>query len=427
VVTTPETGRPRWRPTAALARAVVLGGVLLLLAVLLRRPDLVVLGAPLLLGAGIGLATRPSGKPTLTLAGPVDALLEGGRAAATATVDVPAGVDVAAVGIVLPAGMQPLSGASAIFIEGRREVRLTFRAVRWGRRRAGPAYLRATGGYGMLSWPVVRSGTVSVATWPLRDGFDAAETVPRAEGLVGAHRSRRAGEGGDVAGVRQFQPGDRLRRINWRVTGRTGDLHVTATYSDRDTEVLLVLDSGQDLGRPPETSLDIGVRAAAAVAEHYLRAGDRVGFIDLGRPQRPVPARNGRNHLVRLLDVMLDARPQGGGALPSLAEVAYLGSTDALVVLLSPLATPEALAAVATLSRSGRSVIAVDTLPPDLRPDERSPWTALAFRLWVLRRDADLSRLAELGVPRVAWRGSGSLDAVLRDAALAARAARAGR
>ena len=405
----------------------MLGGVLLLLAVLLRRPDLVVLAAPLLLGAGIGLAARPTGVPALTLAGPVDALLEGGRAAAIATIDMPAGVDVAAVGIVLPAGLEPLTGVSAILVEGRREVRLTFRAVRWGRRQAGPAYLRATGGYGTLSWPVVLTSTVSVTTWPLRDGFDAAETVPRAEGLVGTHRSRRAGEGGDVAGVRPFQPGDRLRRINWRVTARTGDLHVTATYSDRDTEVLLVLDSGQDLGRRPETSLDTGVRAAAAVAEHYLRAGDRVGFVDLGRPQRPVPARNGRNHLVRMLDVLLDAKPQGGAALPSLAEVAYLGSTDALVVLLSPLATVEALAAVATLSRSGRSVVAVDTLPPDLRPDERSPWTALAFRLWLLRRDADLGRLAELGVPRVAWRGSGSLDAVLRDAALAARAARAGR
>ena len=405
----------------------MLGGVLLLLAVLLRRPDLVVLAAPLLLGVGIGLAARPTGVPALTLAGPVDALLEGGRAAAVATVDVPAGVDVAAVGIVLPAGLEPLTGASAVFVEGRQEVRLTFRAVRWGRRQAGPAYLRATGGYGTLSWPVVLTSTVSVTTWPLRDGFDAAETVPRAEGLVGAHRSRRAGEGGDVAGVRPFQPGDRRRRINWRVSARTGDLHVTATYSDRDTEVLLVLDSGQDLGRRPETSLDTGVRAAAAVAEHYLRAGDRVGFVDLGRPQRPVPARNGRNHLVRMLDVLLDAKPQGGGALPSLAEVAYLGSTDALVVLLSPLATVEALAAVATLSRSGRSVVAVDTLPPDLRPDERSPWTALAFRLWLLRRDADLGRLAELGVPRVAWRGSGSLDAVLRDATLAARAARAAR
>jgi uncharacterized protein (DUF58 family) len=425
-VAAPE-GAPRWRPTAALARAVVLGAVLLLLAVPLRRPDLVVLAAPLLLGAGIGLAARPSGPPSLALAGPADALLEGGRGTAVGTIDVPAGVDVAAVGLSLPPGLEPLTGASAVLVEGRREVRLTFRATRWGRRQAGPAYLRATGGYGTLSWPVVRTATVPVTTWPLRDDFTAAETVPRAEGLVGAHRSRRAGEGGDVAGVRPFQPGDRLRRINWRVTGRTGSLHVTATYSDRDTEVLLVLDSGQDLGRPPETSLDVGVRAAAAVAEHYLRAGDRVGLVDLGRPQRPVPARNGRNHLIRLLDVLLDAKPHTNRAVPSMAEVSYFGSTDALVVLLSPLATADALAAVATLSRSGRSVIAVDTLPPDLRPHERSPWTALAFRLWRLRRDADLGRLAELGVPRVAWSGSGSLDAVLRDAALAARAARAGR
>lgn len=59
--------------------------------------------------------------------------------------------------------------------------------------------------------------------------------VPRAEGLIGGHPSHRPGEGSDVAGVRPFVLGDRLRRINWRVTGRTGTLHVTSTYADRDT------------------------------------------------------------------------------------------------------------------------------------------------------------------------------------------------
>jgi uncharacterized protein (DUF58 family) len=395
--------------------------------VLLRRADLVVLAAPLLLGAGLGLAGRPVAAPSLTLTGPVDALLEGGRATATVVVDVPDGVDVAAVEVALPAGLQPLTGAVAVVADGPTEVTLSFRATRWGRRQAGPAYLRATAGYGMLSWPRVATDSVPVTTWPLRDDFDAEDTVPRAEGLVGGHRSRRPGEGGDVAGVRPFQAGDRLRRINWRVTGRTGELHVTAMYSDRDTEVLLVLDSGQDLGRAPETSLDVGVRAAAAVAEHYLRVGDRVGLIDLGRPQRTVPARNGRNHLVRLLDVLLDAKAGQSRAAPSAAEVSLLGSAGALLVLLSPLATSDSLAAVATLARSGRSVVAVDTLPAELRPEERGPWTGLAFRIWRLRRDADLDRLAELGVPVVAWQGSGSLDAVLRDAGRAARAAKAGR
>ena len=51
------------------------------------------------------------------------------------------------------------------------------------------------------------------------------------------------------------------------------------------------------------------MRAAAAVAEHYLRAGDRVGLVDLGQRYRLVPARNGRTQLVRMLDVLLDARP----------------------------------------------------------------------------------------------------------------------
>jgi uncharacterized protein (DUF58 family) len=424
-----EAGRaPGWRPTLALTRAVVLGGVLLLLAVLLRRADLVVLAAPLLLGAGIGLAVRPAAGPALSLAAPAEALLEGGRATVTVTVDAPGGLDVAAIELALPIGLEPLTGAAAVVVAERTEVLLSMRAARWGRRQAGPAYLRATAGYGMVSWPVVRTEAATVTTWPLRDGFDASESVPRASGLVGGHRSRQPGEGGDVAGVRPFQPGDRLRRINWRVTGRTGDLHVTATYSDRDTEVLLVLDSAQDLGRAPESSLDIAVRAAAAVAEHYLRAGDRVALVDLGRPQRSVPARNGRNHLVRLLDVLMDARPaREAGIVPSVADVTGYGSASALVVLLSPLSTPAALAAVASLARSGRSVVAVDTLPPDLRPDERSDWTGLAFRLWRLRRDVDLERLRELGVPVVPWRGAGSLDAVLRDVGRAARAARASR
>ncbi len=422
-------GGAHWRPTAALARAVVLGAALLLLAVLLRRADLVVLAAPLVLGAVFGLAGRPVAGPEVRLRVPADALLEGGRAKVVASVTAMDGLDVAAVYLELPPDLEAMPRTAAVPVaagSGPTEVEFRVRTVRWGRRQAGPAVVRATAGAGMLSWPPVRTETATLTTWPLRDGFDAADTVPRAEGPVGGHVSRRPGEGGDLAGVRPFVPGDRLRRINWRVTGRTGLLHVTSTYSDRDAEVLLLLDSAQDLGRAPESSLDIGVRAAAAMAEHYLRAGDRVGLVDLGRPQRRVPPRNGRSHLVRLLDVLMDARPgrdQRGD--PATAEAATLGSPHALVVLLSPLTHPAGLAAVAAAARSGRSVIAVDTLPPDLHPDRRSEWTPLAFRIWRLRRSADLDRLAELGVPIVPWGGAGSLDEVLRDATRASRAARA--
>ena len=94
--------------------------------------------------------------------------------------------------------------------------------------------------------------------------------MPRPAGLVGLHRANRQGGGSEPAEVRPFRPGDRLRRINWRVSSRTGTLHVTSTWSDRDTHVLLLLDTEADIGRSDgvdgrASSLDIAVRAAAAV------------------------------------------------------------------------------------------------------------------------------------------------------------------
>jgi len=441
-MTAPGSG---WRPTVALARALGVGAALLLGAVLLRRADLVVLAAPLVLGAALALSTGPTHRPTVGLEVPSDALFEGATTTITATVDSPDRLDVAALQLTLPPWLVPVTGlgpptvATTVSPGVRADLPFVVRSVRWGRRQVGPVTLRASGAYGMLRWPSEVTGVAPSTTWPLRETFVAADAVPRAEGLVGGHRSRRPGDGSDVSGVRPYVPGDRLRRINWRVTSRTGELHVTSTYSDRDTEVLLCLDSRQDLGDPPDSSLDIGVRSAAAIAEHYLRSGDRVGLLDLGQRYRPVPARSGRAHLVRLLDVLLDARglahrlwsgehvaARSGGLLPA-AELPALAAADALVVLLSPLSSPASLAAVAALSRAGRSVVVVDTLPAGVRAGPGGEYRELAFRLWRLRREADLRRVGELGVPVVPWCGAGSLDHVLRDVSRAARAPRVAR
>jgi uncharacterized protein (DUF58 family) len=259
----------------------------------------------------------------------------------------------------------------------------------------------------------------------------ATDAVPRAAGLVGLHRSRRLGEGTDIAGVRPFVPGDRLHRVNWRLTQRTGRLHVTNTYSDRDAEVLIVLDSRQDLGRPPVSCLDTGVRAAAAIAEHYLREGDRVGLLDLGQYLRRVRAGNGRVHLIHILDVLLDVRPLHWHELSdraaiqlTMANLPTAVPAGALLVVLGPLAGAAAFGLLAGLARAGRTVVAVDTLPPDARPESDTLWTDLAFRLWRLEREGDIVRLGDLGVPVVPWRGTGSLDHVLREVSRAARAPR---
>jgi uncharacterized protein (DUF58 family) len=133
-----------------------------------------------------------------------------------------------------------------------------------------------------------------------------------------------------------------------------------------------------------------------------------------------VPLRGGRRHLRRLLEMLLDTstpdnplgpRPYEGGADRRLQAV----PPRALVVVFSTLLDEWVSGRIAALAATGHTVLVLDTLPPGARPPYPSAVRDLAFRLAVLRRDALRRRFAELGVPVVPWRGSGSLDEVLRE------------
>jgi uncharacterized protein (DUF58 family) len=256
--------------------------------------------------------------------------------------------------------------------------------------------------------------------------------MPRAAGLVGGHRSRRPGEGGELAGVRAFGPGDRLRRIDWRVSLRTRQLHVAATLSDRDAEVLLLLDVLHEAGRSggiggPASVFDTTVRAAAGIAEHYLTRGDRVAMLEYGFRARWLRPASGRRQYLMVLHWLLDTAPSdtpyepGAGAFGT-----HLIPAHALVIVLSPLVDPRTGSMLAKMVRSGRFVIAVDTLGSTEVRLPAAPWMPVAQRVWTLERANLIGQLREHGVPVVAWAGAGSLDTVLRDVARLATGPRVG-
>ena len=269
---------------------------------------------------------------------------------------------------------------------------------------------------------------------PLPALFRADETMPRASVLVGVHRSRRPGDGGELAGVRRYGPGDRLRRVDWRVTLRTRELHVAHTLSDRDAEVVVLLDvlheAGQSGGiRGAASVLDTTVRAGAAITEHYLRQGDRVALLEYsGQPA--LPAGGGRPGPVADRPGMAAAHAgrRRRGDPPVFGIDPHLIPGSALVVVLTPMLAPQSAEMIATLARAGRVVVAVDTLGAVAdRSLYGSQWTAVAQRLWRLERLNTIGQLREVGVPVTPWRGAGSLDEVLRDMSRLAAAPRLAR
>jgi uncharacterized protein (DUF58 family) len=462
-----------WAPTRALGRAVLLTGLLLWAAALSGRVDLVVLAVPFALGTTLALLRRPVAAPEVHLAVDDAHLVEGGAVRGAVTLGNPdaVGYDLVVVRTLVspwlridevdltggdggtrklgaiggaaalreggPASRAPRAGGAdrpsvvSVPAGGVTDVGLRGAALRWGRHPLGPPAALVTACDGLVAGRPVVSGARGVRVYPVTEPFDADDAMPRAAGLVGAHRSRRPGEGGELSGVRIFGPGDRLRRIDWRVSLRARQLHVAATLSDRDAEVVLLLDVLAEAGRSGgihgmASVLDTTVRAAAAIGEHYLHRGDRVSMLEYGPAARRLRPATGRRQYLTLLEWLLDVRVEPSPYEPyDQVFGPHLLSSNALVVVLTPLIDERSAGMLARLARSGRFVVAVDTLPDGVVPSRTGPWTEVAHRLWRLDRDNTIGQLREHGVPVVAWAGAGSLDLVLRDVARLASAPKA--
>jgi uncharacterized protein (DUF58 family) len=423
---TPADGKEDvgWRPTASLVRASLTTALLAVLAVLVGRPDLLVLATPLLVHAVAAFLRRPRSTPSARSRLGADTLREGDGTTLEVTLGNARDVEHAVVGVTSRRWLasQPASGSvsrRSTSTESSVSVRLPVASLRWGRRLFGDGLAGALSGWAGYEWGPVRLGAHPLTTLPVPGRFDSAAPFPHPIGLVGSHPSRRRGDGYEFESIRAFRPGDRLRRLQWPVSLRTGELHVTSTHAEEDAGILLVLDGGAEVGVSgglpgSASSLDVAVRAAGAVAEHHLTRGDRVGLRVLGAVRHePVPMAAGRMHLRRVLGALARVVPGGNRDLdPERAR--FRVSAGTVVVVFSSMLSQASVAATTLLASRGLDVVIVDCLPPGLDLGGDQPHLLLAWRMRLLERRALLARAERAGIPVVAWRGPGTLDEVMR-------------
>ncbi|MCE5232579.1 MAG: DUF58 domain-containing protein, partial [Xanthomonadaceae bacterium] len=120
--------------------------------------------------------------------------------------------------------------------------------------------------------------------------------APRARvPAAGVHPSRAHGRGMDYAESREYQPGDDIRALDWRVTARTGRAYTKLYREERERSLLLLVDTHPALrfGTRVRYKSVQAARAAALAAWAAQRQGDRVGALALGAQREAVPARAG--------------------------------------------------------------------------------------------------------------------------------------
>ncbi|GAA2742552.1 DUF58 domain-containing protein [Terrabacter aerolatus] len=400
-------------------------------AVVGRRPDLLVIVAPLVVAALWGHLARPRVDVTGEARLGDTTMREGAVTGVRVSIDPPL-PDLHGIALLAQAPWVERKPSSGIVELEQGTATLGVRSTRWGRRRVGTVSIALVSTWGSFRAGPVDLPDLECATLPVPASFDASAPTPHPRGIVGLNRSNRPGSGSEFNTIRRFHPGDRLRRIHWPVSMRTGALHVTSTFTDEDAHVVLLVDCLSDVGpregidgRP--TSLDVTVRAAGAVSEHFLRSNDRLTLRTVGAAEVPVlGVGSGTNHLRRVLDTLAAISP--ATERRDSGERAIRGvDPNALCLVLSPLIDPTMVSLAHTLAMRGMTVVVVDTFPDHLVADPTSIYLALAWRMRLLSRDSEVHALRQRGVPVVPWRGPGSLDQVLRDIARRAAAPRIAR
>ncbi|WP_301148305.1 DUF58 domain-containing protein [Mycobacterium simiae] len=233
--------------------------------------------------------------------------------------------------------------------------------------------------------------------------------IPRTPLLdrLGAHLTAHVGPGVEYADIRPYVPGDQLRAVNWPVSARRRQLHVTERLTDRAADVVVLIDSYRQPAGPATEATERTVRGAAQVVQTALRYSDRAGIVALGgnRP-RWLGADIGQRQFYRVLDTVLGAGDRFENTTGTLAPRAAVPA-GAIVIAFSTLLDTEFALALIDLRKRGHVVVAVDILDRSPFADEQDP---LVDRLWALQRSAMYRDMASIGVDIVSWQDGHTLE-----------------
>src|SRR5213076_325210 len=140
--------------------------------------------------------------------------------------------------------------------------------------------------------------------------------------FAGDYHSVFKGRGMNFEDVREYQPGDEIRSIDWNVTARMGTAYVKKFTEERELTVMLIVDvsASGNFGSTWQSKRELAAEVACLLAFSAIRNNDKVGLILFtDRVELFIPPKKGRSHTLRLIREILFFDPVGRGTNPAAA------------------------------------------------------------------------------------------------------------
>jgi uncharacterized protein (DUF58 family) len=209
---------------------------------------------------------------------------------------------------------------------GHRTVRYSVTPGRRGAHAVGPGSLTFTDPFGLARSPGIEVEAGQVVVYP---AFERLGPMSRTGRFFGGDRPKGATLADlftEFFTMREYQPGDSLRRIHWRSTARMGRPMVTQDEMRRQSKVTILLDDRRELHRrvsPEKDSFERAVESAASLVDLFIRTGFlvRMGFVtgkqgSSAAPAAPESFGSGKDHYHRLMEALAIAEPSGAPPAP---------------------------------------------------------------------------------------------------------------
>jgi uncharacterized protein (DUF58 family) len=210
--------------------------------------------------------------------------------------------------------------------------------------------------------------------------------------MAGQYKSVFRGRGMEFDEVREYQPGDDIRTIDWNVTARTGTPFIKRFCEERELTVLLLVDVSASgvFGSGKQSKMDLTVEVAAMLMFSALKNNDKVGLITFcDKVIDYFPPRKGKSNLLKLIRHLISVQPAPRDTNLAVA-LDYLNRVQkrrAVVFLMSDFLAPSARHTM-TVANRRHDLIAVTVTDPR----EQS----LADVGFITLKDAETGEIVEL-------------------------------
>ena len=174
--------------------------------------------------------------------------------------------------------------------------------------------------------------------------------------FAGDYHSVFKGRGMNFEDVREYQPGDEIRAIDWNVTARMGNAFVKKFTEERELTVMLIVDvsASGNFGSTSQSKRELAAEVACLLAFSAIRNNDKVGLLLFtDQVELFIPPKKGRSHTLRLIREILFFEPASRGTAPALA-LDYLNkivTRRSVVFFISDFQAPDFSRALAVTAR----------------------------------------------------------------------------